>query len=191
MFDTIAQYRQMLSGTYNDWHPPVMARLWSLLAPLGPGAMPMLVVQLAAYWLGLGLLARALGGGKGWAVLAIGLFPLFLGWEATVLKDGQLAGALICATGLIGHWWLRERPIPIPAMAGALLCLAYAALVRSNAALLGHAAGRAADARSPDGARACGCDRGGDRRAACAPAHDQRRAAGRERQRRAAHRGDL
>jgi len=32
LFDSVYQYRQALSGTYDDWHPPIMARLWSLFA---------------------------------------------------------------------------------------------------------------------------------------------------------------
>ena len=47
MYDTVAQYRQVLSGVYDDWHPPAMARVWALLAAFGPGATPMLVLQLA------------------------------------------------------------------------------------------------------------------------------------------------
>ena len=61
MYDTVAQYGQVLSGRYDDWHPPVMARLWAVLAPVGPGAAPMLALQLATYWAGFGLIAAALG----------------------------------------------------------------------------------------------------------------------------------
>ena len=31
MYDTVAQYRQVLGGPVDDWHPPVMVRLWQLL----------------------------------------------------------------------------------------------------------------------------------------------------------------
>jgi hypothetical protein len=50
-----------------------------------------------------------------------------------VIKDSQLIGALTLATGLIGHYRLRDRPLPPAAMAAALFCLAYATLVRANA----------------------------------------------------------
>ena len=60
MYDTVAQYRQVLSGVYDDWHPPAMARVWALLTAFGPGATPMLVLQLATYWLGVGLIGGAL-----------------------------------------------------------------------------------------------------------------------------------
>ena len=132
-FDAVDQYRQVLSGVYYDWHPPAMARLWRLLHPLLPGAAPMLIVQMAGYWLGLGLLAQGARGARGWAILAVGAFPPLLGWQGVVLKDGQMVAALTLACGLIGCWRLRGRPTPWPALLAAGLCIAYATLVRANA----------------------------------------------------------
>ncbi|MBT2187125.1 hypothetical protein KK488_09235 [Sphingobium sp. H33] len=133
-YDGVEQYRQALTGRYDDWHPPIMARLWAILSLLGPGAGPMLCLQMIAYWLGLGALARALGGRRAFSVLAVGAFPPFLGWEAVVIKDAQMAGALMLAVGLIGHYRLREKPVSRWALIIASLCIAYATLVRANAA---------------------------------------------------------
>ena len=136
-YDSVEQYRQALSGVYLDWHPPVMARLWAVLHPLGPGAAPMFAAQLALYWLGLGLIGAALArSGRaraGVAVLALGALPLFAGWQAAVLKDTQMLGAMLAAVGLIGWWRLTERRMPIPAIVAVVLLLAYAILVRANA----------------------------------------------------------
>ena len=140
MYDTVTQYQQVLSGVYDDWHPPAMARVWALLAPLGPGATPMLVLQLVTYWLGLGLIATALariGRTRGAAaILAIGLLPPFLGWQGVVLKDAQLAGALLAAVGIIGWWRLARRPLPRAMYIPVALLLAYAVLVRANAVFI-------------------------------------------------------
>ncbi|RMB54160.1 hypothetical protein C8J44_1776 [Sphingomonas sp. PP-CE-3A-406] len=140
MYDTVTQYQQVLSGVYDDWHPPAMARVWALLAPLGPGATPMLVLQLVTYWLGLGLIATALariGRTRGAAaILAIGLLPPFLGWQGVVLKDAQLAGALLAAIGIIGWWRLARRPLPRAMYIPVALLLAYAVLVRANAVFI-------------------------------------------------------
>ncbi|TCP71400.1 hypothetical protein [Sphingomonas sp. PP-CE-1G-424] len=140
MYDTVTQYQQVLSGVYDDWHPPAMARVWALLAPLGPGATPMLVLQLVTYWLGLGLIAAALariGRARGAAaILAIGLLPPFLGWQGVVLKDAQLAGALLAAVGIIGWWRLVQRPLPRAMYIPVALLLAYAVLVRANAVFI-------------------------------------------------------
>jgi len=134
-FDSLAQHAQAVSGRYDDWHPPIMARLWSLFADHGPGAM--LAFQLGAYWLGLGLLAAALATrGRGVAactILAIGVWPPLLGWQAAVLKDMQMSGALLAAVGVVGWWRLRGRPLPWPALVLAALLFGYALLVRANA----------------------------------------------------------
>lgn len=134
MYDTVRQYGQVLSGHYDDWHPPVMVRLWSLLHPLGVGTAPMFLLQLTGYWLGLGLFARALGGLRALFVLLIAACPLFLGWQIVVLKDAQMIAALAVAVGLVAHWRLRALPLPWPARLLVALCLLYALLVRSNAA---------------------------------------------------------
>lgn len=137
MFDSVNQYRQALTGNYVDWHPPVMARLWSLLLWTGGGQAPMFVVQSALYWLGLGLLATRLArlgdAGAAVAVLLIGVWPPFAGWEGAVIKDCQMASALLAAVGLVGWWWLDRRPLPVWAMAVVAMLIAYATLVRANA----------------------------------------------------------
>ncbi|HEX7741364.1 MAG TPA: hypothetical protein VF442_02830, partial [Sphingobium sp.] len=134
-YDTIVQYREVASGRYTDWHPPIMARLWSLFAFAGPSSAPLLVLQMTGYWLGLGLIGRSLENErKALALLAIGASPLLLAWLAVVVKDSQLVGALTLATGVISVYRLRGRPVPAPALAMAILCLAYATLVRANGA---------------------------------------------------------
>lgn len=136
-YDSITQYRQALTGAYDDWHPPAMARLWAALHPLGDGAMPMLVVQLALYWAGAGLIAAALSTtGRqrtSAAVLAIAAMPLFLGWQAVVVKDAQMTAAMLAAGGLLAWSRLRQRPLRPAALAGVAVLLTYAALVRTNA----------------------------------------------------------
>ncbi|KTT74767.1 hypothetical protein [Sphingomonas endophytica] len=136
-YDTLVQYRQIVTGRFDDWHPPVMARLWQALLPLGGGTAPLLVVQLAGYWLGLGLIAEALArtgrARTGWAVLLVGLLPPLLGWQGVVLKDAQMVGAALAATGVIARYRLRGAPVPLPAAALAGLLFGYALLVRANA----------------------------------------------------------
>lgn len=137
MYDSVRQYQQALTGVYEDWHPPIMARLWAVLLPLGGGAAPLFVLQVVMYWGGLALLAVALvragRGRSGAAVLLIGAFPLFLGWQVAVLKDAQMAGAMLLAVGIVAWWRLAGRRIPLAALASVVVLLGYAVLVRSNA----------------------------------------------------------
>lgn len=133
VWDAIRQYGQALSGHYDDWHPPAMNWLWRQLLAFGNGPAPMLVVQAALYWGGLGLMAvdaaRRRQAGLAIAILAVALLPVSLVLVGTILKDSLMAGALLLATGLIG-WhgggagWRR--------IAAAMLLLA-AATLRFNA----------------------------------------------------------
>lgn len=138
-YDSIVQYEQLLSGAYDDWHPPIMARLWALLGGAASGTAPMFLLQMALYWLGLGLIAaqlarrgrvRAAG-----VTLALGLLPPVLGWQVVVLKDAQMSGALIAAAGLAGWWQLDGRAVPRWGWSLIALLLLYGALVRANGAM--------------------------------------------------------
>ncbi|MBN8820211.1 MAG: hypothetical protein J0I80_15985 [Sphingomonas sp.] len=137
-YDSVVQFRQVLDGQYDDWHPPVLARLWALLGGAHFGTGPMFVLQASLYWCGLGLLAerlRRMGRARaGWAVLALGLTPPIIGWQVVVLKDAQMLGAMLAATGLAGWWRLAGKRIPPAAWLLITILLIYAALVRSNAA---------------------------------------------------------
>src|SRR3954452_18115298 len=137
MYDSVDQYGQALRGAYDDWHPPIMARLWSLFLLAWPGQAPMFVLQAALYWLGLGLVAAALARERApraaAAMLALGALPLFAGWQAAVLKDAQMTGAMLAATGIACWWRLAGRRLPVAAGAVVALLLLYAALVRTNA----------------------------------------------------------
>ena len=133
-YDSVGQYAQALTGKYDDWHPPIMARLWSLF--VHRGTAPMLALQLAGWWLGLGALAAAIVDRRPRAalmVLAVGLMPPWLGWQVAILKDAQMTAAMLAAAGIIGWWRLRGALVPRGAWGAAALLLVYAALVRANA----------------------------------------------------------
>ena len=137
MYDTVAQYRQVLSNQVDDWHPPIMVRLWQLLHPLAPGTAPMFVLQAGLYAVGFGLLVAALvrNGRRGSAIASafLALSPFLLGWQMVVLKDGQMLGAMIAALALLAHHRLASRTVPPVTLALAALLAAYATLVRANA----------------------------------------------------------
>lgn len=136
-YDTLRQYEQAVAGRFDDWHPPIMARLWQALLPLGHGPAPLFALQVAGYWAGLALIADALAATArprtAWAVVAIGLLPPLLGWQVAVLKDAQMVGAALAATGLVARYRLRDQPVPRAAALAAAVLFAYALLVRANA----------------------------------------------------------
>ncbi|WP_267380941.1 MULTISPECIES: hypothetical protein [unclassified Sphingomonas] len=139
-WDAVRQYGQAIDGDYDDWHPPAMEWLWRQLIPIHAGPAPMLVLQVALYWIGLGLLSawawRRPRPGLGVALASVGLLPLGMALMGAVLKDCLMAGALLAATGLLA--WTREarRAGVRPLLAGlALALLLAAATLRFNAFL--------------------------------------------------------
>lgn len=138
-YDSVFQFEQLASGEFTDWHPPIMARWWGVLHTLfGGSGQPLLVFDMALYWLGLGLLGAALArSGRraaAAAMLAIGCWPPFLGWQAHLLKDAGMAGSAVAAVGIIGWHRLQRRRPPVWAWSVAGVLLLYAVLVRANAA---------------------------------------------------------
>ncbi len=137
VYDTVRQYEQALQGSYDDWHPPIMARLWGLLLALHIGGSgPLLLLQLGLYWGGIGLIAAALAktGARraGWAILLVGLSPLVVDWMFVVVKDAQMVAAMVGATGIVAWYRLQGRALPWAAVAGVALLLGYAMLLRAN-----------------------------------------------------------
>ena len=137
MYDTVAQYQQVIGqAPVDDWHPPLMVRLWQLLHWFGGGTEPMFALQVGLYATGFALLVAALvrigrwRSGLAGAVLA--LSPLLLGWEMVVLKDLQMLSALLAAIGLIAWFRLSGRPVPRLAGAAVAILILYATLLRAN-----------------------------------------------------------
>lgn len=137
MYDTISQYGQVLTNEVDDWHPPIMVRLWQLLHPLCAGSGPMFVIQAGLYALGLGLIVGALGRAgrpsSAFAAFILGASPLLLGWQMVVLKDAQMLAGFLAAFGLAAHYRLQKHQIPVPAGLAIAVLIAYATLVRTNA----------------------------------------------------------
>ncbi len=137
MYDTVTQYRQVLDGAVDDWHPPAMVRLWRALAPLGSGTAPMFALQVALYVVGFTLIITAVARARRTravaAVLVLALSPLLVGWQMVVLKDAQMEGALLAAIGIFAFFSLAGRRTPAIAMIAMAALLIYATLVRANA----------------------------------------------------------
>jgi len=138
MYDTVAQYREVIGDLLvDDWHPPVMVRLWQLLHPFADGTAPVFVLQVALYAIGFVLVVESLVRSGRWraavAAAVLGLSPLLLGWQMVVLKDTQMLGALLAAVGIVAHYRLQRRRIPLAAIAAATILIAYATFVRANA----------------------------------------------------------
>jgi len=135
--DSLNQYAEAVSGRYTDWHPPVMAWLWSVLRRIADGPAPFFVLHVAGYWAGWWLLADAVRrSGRprtAWLIALAGAFPTFLFLNATVSKDVGMVAAWLPAIGLL--FWFRSqgRRVPMGVAPAVGLLLAYGTLVRGNA----------------------------------------------------------
>jgi hypothetical protein len=135
--DSREQLRQALSGQYSDWHPPVMALVWSWLIKLGATSGGLLVLHQFLHWLGIALIAdgclRSDRRYEAWLILAAGVFPVFVYYDRVVVKDVGMASAFVAATGIVGWFILQEKRVPVWAMLLSGLALAYGLLIRTNA----------------------------------------------------------
>lgn len=135
--DSDSQYRQILSGVYDDWHPPIMARLWSFLRLFGDGTGPIFMFHIVLYWLSFTIIALALlNAGRirsAYAILVLGLLPPSLMLTINIAKDVGLSVVLLAAFALAFRYRSKGQPIPLWAkwLVGALVI--YGALVRGNA----------------------------------------------------------
>ncbi|HEY1545461.1 MAG TPA: hypothetical protein VGG01_23920 [Xanthobacteraceae bacterium] len=135
--DSQAQYAQVLAGQFDDWHPPIMAWLWSVFRLLADGDAPMFCFQIACYWLGFGLMAHALAqAGRplaAWVMLGVALFPSFLTLSTNLLGDVGMAVTFLAAVGALFWHRVQGREVPPATAAAAAALILYGALVRTNA----------------------------------------------------------
>lgn len=130
--DSVAQLAQARSGTFANWHPPLMAWVWRPIDQLVPGPAGMLVLQAAAWWAGLALLTRRLFAAPmaGRALLLLGFWPPLFGMVGTIWKDVQMAIAFTFAAGLM----LAARG-RAGWLIAALIAIAYGTAMRHNGLL--------------------------------------------------------
>ena len=102
--DSRAQLLQAITGTYSDWHPPIMSVIWRQLLFADYLLQPMLILQISLHWLGIGLFSYSLNRSKyqkaALLMLASGLTPIAFKYTGIIQKDSLLASALIAAFGI-------------------------------------------------------------------------------------------
>jgi hypothetical protein len=135
-YDSRLQYAQAVTGHFSDWHPPIMAWVWSILRLVADGSGPLFAVHVFCYWLGFGLIALTLSvmrrNKTAWAVVAAGAFPPFMFMNSAILKDVSMAVAFISAFSICFFYRLRGLKIPFTYLIIAMGLIIYGALVRAN-----------------------------------------------------------
>lgn len=132
--DSINQYSQTLSGVYNDHHPIIFAKLWSVLDDIVSGPFLMLLLQASIYWLAILILyLKKKTYGKSRLIILMGFSPFLLSILGVIWKDIHFAVALlfIVATSVERKSFnLRIHGILLLGLEMALLL--YASNVRGN-----------------------------------------------------------
>ncbi len=135
--DSQSQYAQAVAGHFDDWHPPIMAWLWSMFRLIADGDGPMFCFQVACYWLGFGLIALALArAGRslaGWAIIGVALFPAFVTHNIVLVKDVGMAVTFLAAFAAFFWYRMQHRDVPPRIIALSAVLLLYGTLVRANA----------------------------------------------------------
>jgi hypothetical protein len=128
--DSVDQFAQATNGAYQDWHPPLMAFVWSRVLFLSRGPAPMLLMHLAFIWLGLWLLAAHLSSSRyaWWALPMVGILPWIVNFEGVIWKDTGLAASWLLAIAL-----MTLRPRRRVVQVGIALLMFYGIGVRHNA----------------------------------------------------------
>jgi hypothetical protein len=136
-FDSDAQYAQAVSRQFTDWHPPIMAWLWSGLRYFVYGSGLLFALHVSLYWFGFGLIALTLmrigSPIAAWAVVGVGLLPPILMMNIQIHKDVGLAVTLLSSFAIVFWYRARGQPVNLAAGACAFILLTYGCLVRANA----------------------------------------------------------
>ena len=103
--DSKNQLLQATSGHFQDWHPPIMTAIWRGLLFFGSDTVPMLTLQIALHWLGIGLFAVALCRANhhraSLIMLISGFTPIAFKYTGVIQKDSLLASFFIAGFGLM------------------------------------------------------------------------------------------
>lgn len=132
-FDSAYAWWQARGGETSTLVPPAFVLAWRACRALVEGPGLLFALQLALFWSGLALLARALHGGIAatTALFALaGFAPVVLLLRGHVWTDVALFGALTFATGALASVAAGARRAWL---APALLALAWAGVLRHNA----------------------------------------------------------
>lgn len=120
VYDSTVQLAEARAHAYTDWHPPVMAAIWSVLDRIVAGPALMFVLQVELFVIGLYTLFRRFTSRRGAAftTLLLLLYPPVLAALSIVVKDNLMCGALLVGIamltsprrnvrlGSLVFWWL-------------------------------------------------------------------------------------
>jgi len=131
-FDSAYQFWQARTGHFSNQSPVVMTALWSAINAWWPSPAALLIVHLAAYWLGVVLLASAIVERtdlRAGFILLVGFLPPPFVILGHLWTDSSLIAAMTLGFGLTVVAFVHHRILPLIL---ALPVIVYAGAVRHN-----------------------------------------------------------
>lgn len=99
--DSINQFGMSKSMHFNDWHPPIMAWVWSVAGFFSPGPSGMLALHIALVWISVYLWWNSYKEKSlSWLIFLIPFLPWILNFAGVLWKDVGLAFSLFALSGL-------------------------------------------------------------------------------------------
>jgi len=128
--DSLTQYGASKNLVLDDWQPPIMSGLWSVLNMVFSGPEGLLFFHQTLLWLGLYLWYRHFSERCcSWMLLLVGFLPWVANFSGVLWKDVGMAFALLLVSGIAAG----KRSLARGTLA--LLLLFYAVNLRQNAIL--------------------------------------------------------
>ncbi|AGC49700.1 hypothetical protein K9U34_01425 [Lawsonia intracellularis] len=135
--DSVSQYEQAVTHTYEDWHPPIMAWVWSCFILVYKGPIPMLLFHTFMFFGATALLCLMYSKKNriSWIWLILPLLPFIAGLSGVLWKDIGMAYAFFFAFALfhLGIHIQRQSYYSYLLFFLALCFFLYAFWVRDNA----------------------------------------------------------
>lgn len=128
--DSLVQFGMSKSLKFNDWHPPIMSWVWSVLGFIFPGPSGMLVLHICLVWASVYIWWKNYETHPlSWIIFLIPFLPWVLNFIGVLWKDVGLAFSLFALSGL------ALRTPSFGKMFLALMLAFYAINLRYNAIL--------------------------------------------------------
>lgn len=103
-YDSIIQYYQAKSFIFNDWQPPIMSFLWSVLDFFLHGPSSMLAFNLLLLWISIYIWWKSYKSYKfAWLILITPFLPWVLNFSGVIWKDVCLAFFLLALASLLNR----------------------------------------------------------------------------------------
>ncbi|MCC4591422.1 hypothetical protein [Xanthomonas sacchari] len=140
--DSEDQLMQATSFVFRDWHPPIMALLWSPILKLHDGPIGILILFSALYWVAFACMSTAVAVRSriaSWLLVAIAASPMMINFVGTIWKDVFVTVFFLAGLAFLVR--AHYLGVPIRRRTAALLTLLFAAaaLARHNSIFSGAA----------------------------------------------------